>query len=362
MRHGIRPRMRPKYFEARSARRRSSGAAQEAALQESEERFRILADTAPVMVWISGLDAGCTFFNKPWLDFTGRTLEQELGNGWTEGIHPEDHARCVDAYRIGMLAVDHGQANFYTPRHSELALAFASQATVAIENARLYEQAQTFAVVMERQRLARELHDSVSQALSGVALGARTARTLLDRDPGQVAKPLDYVLSLAEAGLNEMRALIFNLRPESLETEGLSAALVKQAASLRTRHHIEVRTELCDEPDLVFEIKEALYRIAQEATHNTVKHARATELDLRLECTGTYVALTIQDNGVGFDPTGSFPGHLGLKSMRERATRLGGTLSFESAPGQGTRILARIPVARRASAEPRDAGSGGSPP
>ena len=99
-----------------------------------------------------------------------------------------------------------------------------------------------------------------------------------------MAEPLDYVLSLAEAGLAEMRALIFELRPESLETEGLVAALEKQAAALRARHGIAVDAELCDEPDVPLEVKEALYRIAQEALHNTVKHARASRVDLRLTC------------------------------------------------------------------------------
>ncbi|HEX6288356.1 MAG TPA: histidine kinase, partial [Herpetosiphonaceae bacterium] len=121
---------------------------------------------------------------------------------------------------IGVLVVSHNVPDHFTPRHGRLALAIANQAAVAIENAKLFEQAQGLAALMERQRLARELHDSVSQALYGIALGARTARTLLDRDPSRLAEPLDYVLSLAEAGLTEMRALIFELRPESLELEG----------------------------------------------------------------------------------------------------------------------------------------------
>src|SRR5213078_3825441 len=140
--------------------------------------------------------------------------------------------------------------------------------------------AQAKAALEERQRLARELHDSVSQALFGISLGARTARALLAQDPARAAEPIDYVQSLAEAGLAEMRALIFELRPESLESEGLVAAISKQAAALRARHQIEVRADLGAEPALPLERKEALYRIAQEATHNTVKHARAGAIDL----------------------------------------------------------------------------------
>ncbi|MDP9374410.1 MAG: PAS domain S-box protein [Chloroflexota bacterium] len=249
---------------------------------------------------------------------------------------------------LGILSLTHHQAGYYTAAHARLVTAIATQAAVAIENARLYSRAQELAALEERQRLARELHDSVSQALYGIALGARTARTLLDRDPGRVAPPLDYVLSLAEAGLAEMRALIFELRPESLATEGLVAALTKQAASLRARHNIEVAVDLCDEPEVPLERKEALYRIAQEALHNTVKHARAGKVGVRMRCDEREIALEIRDDGVGFDPTGSFPGHLGLRSMRERAARLGGTVAIESAPGRGTRLCAHIPLARAA--------------
>lgn len=151
---------------------------------------------------------------------------------------------------IGILAVVHDEPHHYTPRHAELARTIANQAAIAIGNARLYEKAQSAAVLEERQRLARELHDSVSQALYGIALGAKTARTLIDHDPSRAAAPMDYVLSLAEAGLAEMRALIFELRPESLATEGLVAALSKQVAAVEARHGIKVRKNLPEEPNI----------------------------------------------------------------------------------------------------------------
>jgi PAS domain S-box-containing protein len=200
-------------------------------------------------------------------------------------------------------------------------------------------------LVGERRRLARELQDAVVQVLYGIVLGARAARILLDRAPGQAAEPIEYVLSLAEAGLAEARALIFDLRPEALETEGLVAALTKQAAPLSARHGIEVHTDFCDEPALPLDIKEALYRIAQEAMHNTVKHAQAGRVDLRLADRAGTIVLEICDDGKGFDPASSFPGHLGLRSMSERATQLGGTLQIESAPGRGTRVRAEITYA-----------------
>ncbi|MDQ3842162.1 MAG: GAF domain-containing sensor histidine kinase, partial [Actinomycetota bacterium] len=222
--------------------------------------------------------------------------------------------------------------------------AVADQTAVAVDNARLFAEARGKAALEERQRLARELHDSVSQALYGIALGAKTARTLLKRDPNQAAEPLDYVLSLSEAGLAEMRALIFELRPEFLVKEGLVAALEKQAAALKARHEIQIEATLCDEPKASPEAKETVYRIAQEALHNTVKHARASHVALKVECDPGRITLEVCDDGVGFEAGGDFPGHLGLRSMRERASHLGGTLEVETAPGRGTRIQARIPV------------------
>jgi PAS domain S-box-containing protein len=244
---------------------------------------------------------------------------------------------------MGVLNFSSREPGYFISRHAALALGIANQAAVAIENARLYAQAQELAALEERQKLARELHDSVSQALYGISLGAHAARTALERDPKHVAEPLDYILSLTEAALAEMRALIFELRPESLETEGLMSALIKQAAALQARHEIVVSTELCDEPDLSLHAKQELYRIAQEAMHNTVKHAHASHVDLHLDQTAEGITLEIRDDGAGFDTTASFPGHLGLHTMSERVTNLGGTFEIESAPGVGTRICVRIP-------------------
>jgi signal transduction histidine kinase len=193
--------------------------------------------------------------------------------------------------------------------------------------------------------LARELHDSVSQALYGISLGAHTACTLFERgEAARLQEPLRYVLSLAETALTEMRALIFELRPETLENEGLVNALSKQMQVLAVRHHLTVQTELCAEPDVSFEIKQTLYRIAQEALHNIVKHAQAHTVTLHLEAHGEELILTVRDDGQGFDAGESFPGHLGLHSMRERARKPGGTLTIESAPGEGSCITARLPI------------------
>jgi signal transduction histidine kinase len=244
----------------------------------------------------------------------------------------------------GMLVLASSQERAFTERQATLALAIANQAAIAIENARLYEQAQELAAVEERQKLARELHDSVSQALYGIALGLHTARIQLDRDPERLPESIDDLLSLAQAALAEMRALIFELRPESLEREGLVAALSRQGAALQARHDMIVQMDLCEEPALSLTVKQELYRIAQEALHNTVKHAHARKVNLVLRRTASLVILEVGDDGVGFDPLGSFPGHLGLRSMRERVSHLGGKFQIESAPGEGIHLLAQVPL------------------
>jgi signal transduction histidine kinase len=248
---------------------------------------------------------------------------------------------------IGGLTVSHASPGYFTTHHASLLRSFASQTAVAIENARLYEKAQELAALEERSRLARELHDSVSQALYGIGLAAETTRLLLDTDPARAARSNATVLSLAQAGMAEMRALIFELRPESLELEGLAGALQKQTQALEARYEIPVESTLCGEPAASLPVKEALYRIAQEALHNAIKHAQPTRMELRLECARDEVRLEVRDDGRGFDPSGSFPGHLGLRSMEERAARLGGTVEIDSSPGKGTRVRVRLPAAGR---------------
>ncbi len=222
--------------------------------------------------------------------------------------------------------------------------AVAAQAALGLENARLIATVQDAAALEERHRLARELHDSVSQALYGIALGARTAKTQLERDPAQVSAPLEYVLQLAEAAMLEMRALIFELRPEALELEGLVSALQKQAEALQQRYSLEVTTDLGEEPHLSLEVKQALLRIVQEAAHNTVKHAKASHLWFSLTLQNGNLTLEVRDNGIGFDSFQSFEGHLGQRTMRERAEAIGAGYTLETALTRGTCIRVTVPL------------------
>jgi signal transduction histidine kinase len=240
----------------------------------------------------------------------------------------------------------------FTEEERRLMVALAQRAGLAIENARLYEAARGKAALEERQRLARELHDSVSQVLYAIALNAAAAERFLASDPGRLEHLVGDVHRLAEVGLAEMRALIFELRPESLESEGLVAAIEKQVAAVRARYRLAIRATLGQEPDVPLAMKEGVYRVAQEALHNVAKHARAQTVDVALAADAVNLVLRVSDDGQGFDPAQPFPGHLGVQSMRERAVALGGTLEVDSVPGRGTRVCLRVTIGRDAARPP----------
>jgi signal transduction histidine kinase len=220
----------------------------------------------------------------------------------------------------------------------------ATQLAWLADHARLLISSQQKVVEEERQRLARELHDTVSQVLYGIALGARTAQELLSHgESAQLAQPIQYVLQLAQAGLSEMRALISALRSDSLENEGIAALLKKEVEAIRARHNLATETTLDTEPDTSAEAKQVAYRIAREALQNVGRHAKASTLWVRLGVDGNTLVLDVIDDGVGFDPNAGYPGHLGLRSMHERAREVGGSIELNSEPGHGTHVRARIP-------------------
>jgi len=270
--------------------------------------------------------------------------ESEFDEDWSRVRTWMSIPFAVEESLSGVLLLYHCQPGAYTSHHAALAQTIANQAATAIENAHLFGQTRRLAVLEERQRLARELHDSVSQVLYSIGLAGHTALKLLKRDPERAAEPINYVLSLAEAGLTEMRALIFELRPESLEKDGLVVALDRQVAATRARHHLEVRTDLCEEPSVRAEVKEAIYRIAQEALNNVAKHAQASQVFLRLCEVPDGLVLDVQDDGVGFDPQREYPGQMGLISMHERAAEVKGELQVESVTGEGTHIRVCVPI------------------
>jgi signal transduction histidine kinase len=218
----------------------------------------------------------------------------------------------------------------------------AAHAAIAIENARLHERSRELSIIEERNRLARELHDSVTQRLFGVALAAESAQTLLERDRGAAATELRRVSELARGAMEELRAVVFELRPGSLEAEGLATVLRKHVEVLRRVSGQSIVLKVRDIPRFAPDVAAQILRIAQEALGNALRHAAASCIKVVLEgCT-----LTVTDDGIGFDPEGpEVRGQrLGLTSMAERAAELGGTLRITSTLGEGTTVRLEFPA------------------
>lgn len=199
-----------------------------------------------------------------------------------------------------------------------------------------FVEARSRATVEERRHLSRELHDSVSQALFGIVLGAQATKNALDK-PELAREAIDYVLSLAESALAEMRTLIFELRPESLESGGLLTSLRQQIQALSKRYKIDIEIDFpAEEPEIGLSMKHEVYRLAMESLHNVVKHAQASSCQVRmLKSPGEYL-LTIGDNGKGFETDKVSNHRMGLHGMRERVAQLGGRMTLKSAPNEGT--------------------------
>ena len=343
----------------------------EQALRISEEKFAGVFHASPDAIGVIRLaDNALLDMNEAFTELFGYGYEETIGKKWTElNLFPfgDEPTKIAHVFNVGGELADYeldllthsgdristllslasitinGEACILAVAHDITQRKRSEEALQEVQ-AELALDIQKRSALKERQRLARELHDSVSQALYSISLGTHTALTWFDTDREKVLEALNYVLTLAQAGLTEMRALIFELRPESLEMEGLVTALTKQTADLQARYGIEVDLSLCDEPDTSLAVKEVLYRIAQEAFQNAVKHARSTHLDVRLKQDAGDLWLEVCDNGVGFDTLAVFPGHLGLRSMQERARSVGGELEIASALGCGTEINAHIPL------------------
>jgi GAF domain-containing protein/ligand-binding sensor domain-containing protein len=246
---------------------------------------------------------------------------------------------------IGVLDAQSNQVNAFDESDLSVLQSLADQAAIAIENARLYERASQLAVVEERQRLARELHDSVTQALYGTTLYAEAAARQLATGQVELASQhLQELRDTAQEALREMRLLIFELRPSILESEGLVNALRARLEAVEGRAGLAVEFYVEGETTLPTAVEEGLYRIAQEALNNTLKHACARRVSVSLNRGERAVVLEIVDDGCGFDPSTAVPGGgLGLDGMIERAAKMGGELVLDSEPGGGTRVLVEVP-------------------
>ncbi len=248
---------------------------------------------------------------------------------------------------LGNLFLSGSRTGAFTAADQRTAETLAAYAGVAIANARLYRQAQELATVEERARVARELHDSVSQQLFSMVYEARAAA--LRSEDVAARQALDRLEQAASSALKEMRALVYAVRPKSLERDGLETTLRDHVEALRRTHGAAIELRVHGEPRLTPSQDLALLRIAQEALHNALRHAPGARVQVMLEQDEDEARLSVRDGGPGFDPAGlpQTRRTMGLATMRERAAAVRAVLEVDSAPGRGTAVRARLRTGRR---------------
>jgi signal transduction histidine kinase len=233
----------------------------------------------------------------------------------------------------------------FTERDERVVGLFAAHAAIALTNARLYERGRELSVLQERARLARDLHDAVSQKLFSVRAKARAAAVLVSRDPARAVEEIDSVAALAGEAHAELRAVIDGLAPPDLAAGGLTGSIRAYAVLAGRTHGAEVVVDAGELPALDSDQETALYRVAQEAIGNALRHSGSRQVSVCLYQRQRSVVLEVSDRGAGFDPGSALAG-LGLTTMRERAASAAGRLSITTAPGTGTRVRLSVPVRR----------------
>lgn len=242
---------------------------------------------------------------------------------------------------IGAVGVAHAGRNYFTVHHADLALTVANQAAITMVNAELYEHAQMLAALQERQRLARNLHDAVNQSLFSAGLIAEVLPRLWERDPDEGRRSLEDLRRLTRGAQADMRLLLAELLPSTLTDAELGDLLRLLGNAFSGRMNIPINVIVAGEERLPTDVQVALYRLCQEGLNNIAKHAGASRVDIQLQYENGGVELRIRDDGRGFDPEKTLPGHYGLNMMQERATTVGATFSITSQPGRGTEIIIR---------------------
>jgi two-component system, NarL family, sensor histidine kinase LiaS len=265
-------------------------------------------------------------------------------------------SRGLLSYRVPDLGVDEiGELGWQFNRlASQWEDQVASLQRLSNHNAALAEQLKQAAVTEERQRLARELHDAVSQQLFAIAMTTAALKRLVEKNPQRAAQQIELVEEMAAAAQAEMRALLLHLRPATLQNKTLKEAIVDLMEELTRKNALAITWEIEDVEGLPSGIEDHLFRILQESLSNTLRHARASQIAVKLFTLQGQVRLRVTDDGVGFDPEGEKLTSYGLRSMRERVAELGGSLDIYSAVGKGTQIEVRIPVMPQTEREGRE--------
>jgi PAS domain S-box-containing protein len=337
--------------------------------RESEQRFRLVANSAPVMIWMSGPDKLCTYFNQPWLEFSGRPLEAELGNGWSERVHPQDLTDCLDISTRAFALRESFRKQYRLRRHDgeyrwvvdigvprlgpEGLFAGYIGSCIDVTESKLAEEALAGmgrrlieAHEEERTWIARELHDDINQR---IALLTVQLKQWAQHPPSSGAKGIEHVRSVCEQLTDlgrDVQALSHRLHSSKLEYLGIGVAAGSFCKELSEQQKVEIEFSQAGIPhSLPKEIALCLFRVLQEALQNAVKHSGERHFKAELHGTSSEMQLTVSDLGVGFDQqVATDHCGIGLISMRERLKLVGGEFSIISKPGGGTTIRARIPL------------------
>lgn len=341
----------------------------EQAFRESEKRFRLVADTAPALIWMADTDRLCTYFNKPWLDFTGRSLDSELGNGWCEGVHPEDLRRCMDTYTRAFDRHDEFRMEYRLQRHDgeyrwildigvprfsfdRSFIGYIGCGVDVSERKHAEEALSTMsrrlidAQEQERARIARDLHDDIGQRLSLLAVELDQ----LHQDPHsnlpEVRSRMGELQKQATEIATGIQTLSHELHSSKLEYLGLAGAVRGFCQEFGRQRRVEIDVNSHNLPNpLSPDISLCLFRVLQEALHNSAKYSGARHVEVDLWGTRDEIHLKVSDSGAGFDSeVAKGRRGLGLVSMEERLKLLNGTFSIESQLNRGTTIHARVPL------------------
>jgi len=354
-----------------AAKKRSDRAA-----RENEERFRrAIADSAPVMIWMAGVDKGCTDFNLKWLAFTGRSIDAERGDGWADGVHPDDLYRCMTTYSdafdrrepftieyrlrrydgVYRWVVDSGLPRFdsdgdflgYIGSAVDITDQKVAQAMLSSLSGRLME-----AQEQERSWIARELHDDVGQRTAALTMQVHSLIETFTK--GSLNRhQIESLYAQTRELVTRVQAISRRLHPAVLDYDGLSTAASRLCRDLSGQHGVEIAFHAEDVPsDLPSDIALALFRVLQEGLNNAIKHSCGRQFIVTLIGGASDVQLQVIDTGVGFDVEHARTHGLGLISMYERLRFVNGEVAIDSQPGGGTTLRARVPFRTGVASSP----------
>jgi PAS domain S-box-containing protein len=341
-------------------------------LRDSEERFHLMAASAPLMVWMSGIDKLCSYVNRGWSEFTGRPVDAELGNGWAESIHSEDFDSSLHTYSQAFDQRKPFQMEYRLRRHdgehrwildqgvprfnangsfagyigsaidvTERKLAEVALSTVSQRLIEAHEE--------ERTRIARELHDDINQRLALLAVDLGRLQRNLPSSKAKITRDIGEALKQAQDLGNDVQGLSHQLHSSKLDYLGLAAAAAGFCREVSNRQGVEIDFHSENIPkDLPKEASLCLFRVLQEAIQNATRHSGSRHFEVSLSAGLSEIELTVRDSGIGFDLQDAMKrSGLGLTSMRERLKLVNGNLSIDSQAQHGTTIRARIPLATR---------------